>query len=62
MTLSEQQTISACPHPEAVGTRWGDPITTERQALLILGLSPQMGPMTSPVLVMCRSAFPRTKP
>lgn len=24
--MSEQQTMSACPHPEAVGTRWGDPI------------------------------------
>jgi hypothetical protein len=23
---------SACPHPEAVGMRWGDPISEERQA------------------------------
>jgi pentapeptide repeat protein len=32
--MSEQQTTSACPHPEAVGTRWGDPISEERQAEL----------------------------
>jgi len=32
--MSEQQTVSACPHPEAVGTRWGDPISEERQAEL----------------------------
>jgi hypothetical protein len=32
--MSEQQTASACPHPEAVGTRWGDPISAERQAEL----------------------------
>ncbi len=25
---------SACPHPEAVGRRWGDPISAERQAEL----------------------------
>src|SRR5262249_51562840 len=25
------QKVRACPHPEAVGTRWGDPITQERQ-------------------------------
>jgi hypothetical protein len=25
--MSEQQTTSACLHPEAVGTRWGDPIS-----------------------------------
>lgn len=25
---------SACPHPEAVDTRWGDPISEERQAEL----------------------------
>ncbi len=40
--MSEQQTggeaqaapawKSPCPHPEAVGTRWGDPIGEERQA------------------------------
>jgi uncharacterized protein YjbI with pentapeptide repeats len=40
--MSEQQTAtavqatttSACPHPEAVGKRWGDPISEERQAEL----------------------------
>jgi len=32
--MSEQQTTSACPHPEAVGTRWGDPISEERQVEL----------------------------
>jgi hypothetical protein len=32
--MSEQQTTSACPHPEAVGKRWGDPISAERQAEL----------------------------
>jgi hypothetical protein len=35
--MSEQQTgewKSPCPHPEAVGTRWGDPISEERQAEL----------------------------
>jgi uncharacterized protein YjbI with pentapeptide repeats len=26
--------VSACPHVEAVGTRWGDPISEERQAEL----------------------------
>src|SRR5215813_12458661 len=25
------QRQSVCPHPEAVGTRWGDPISEERQ-------------------------------
>src|SRR5215470_13496888 len=28
------QVQSACPHPEAVGKRWGDPIGEERQAEL----------------------------
>jgi Pentapeptide repeats (8 copies) len=33
--MSEQQTTtSACPHPEAVGQRWGDPISEQRQAEL----------------------------
>jgi hypothetical protein len=32
--MREQQTTSACPHPEAVGKRWGDPISEERQAEL----------------------------
>jgi hypothetical protein len=32
--MSEQQTASACPHPDAVGKRWGDPISEERQAKL----------------------------
>ncbi len=34
--MSKQQTgtTSACPHPEAVGTRWGDPISEERQVEL----------------------------
>jgi hypothetical protein len=32
--MSEQQTVSACLHPEAVDTRWGDPISKERQAEL----------------------------
>ncbi|HEV7126740.1 MAG TPA: hypothetical protein VGN32_04775 [Ktedonobacterales bacterium] len=34
--IEEQPTAatSACPHPEAVGTRWGDPISDERQAEL----------------------------
>jgi uncharacterized protein YjbI with pentapeptide repeats len=32
--MSEQQATSACPHPEAVGQRWGDPISEERQAEL----------------------------
>jgi hypothetical protein len=32
--MSEQQTTSACPHPEAVGKRWGEPISEERQAEL----------------------------
>jgi uncharacterized protein YjbI with pentapeptide repeats len=29
-----QSVTSACPHPEAVGMRWGDPISEERQAAL----------------------------
>jgi uncharacterized protein YjbI with pentapeptide repeats len=34
-TDSEQVTAaSACPHPEAVGKRWGDPISEDRQAEL----------------------------
>jgi hypothetical protein len=33
-TMSERQIVSACPHPEAVGTRWGDPISAEHQAVL----------------------------
>ncbi|MGO8950540.1 MAG: hypothetical protein ACLQUY_23360 [Ktedonobacterales bacterium] len=34
-TATEQAAIvSACPHPEAVGKRWGDPISQERQAKL----------------------------
>jgi uncharacterized protein YjbI with pentapeptide repeats len=32
--MSEQQATSACPHPEAVGKRWGDPISEKRQAEL----------------------------
>jgi uncharacterized protein YjbI with pentapeptide repeats len=32
--MSEQQTASACPHPGAVGKRWGDSISEERQAEL----------------------------
>jgi hypothetical protein len=32
--MSEQQATSKCPHPEAVGKRWGDPISTERKAEL----------------------------
>jgi hypothetical protein len=32
--MTEQQTTSACPHSEAVGMRWGDPISEERQAEL----------------------------
>jgi pentapeptide repeat protein len=31
---SVQLATSACPHPEAVGTRWGDPISEERQRYL----------------------------
>jgi uncharacterized protein YjbI with pentapeptide repeats len=37
MTEQQQTTIAqagACPHPEAVGVRWGDPISEERQAEL----------------------------
>lgn len=30
----QASTTSACPHPEAVGKRWGDPISVERQAEL----------------------------
>src|SRR5258707_5162000 len=34
--MSEEQTApSACPHPEAIGKRWGDPISEERQAKLM---------------------------
>lgn len=33
-TAVQATTTSVCPHPEAVGTRWGDPITEERQAEL----------------------------
>jgi uncharacterized protein YjbI with pentapeptide repeats len=32
--MSEQQATSACPHPEAVGERWEDLISKERQAEL----------------------------
>jgi uncharacterized protein YjbI with pentapeptide repeats len=34
MSEPADQPNSACPHPEAVGTRWGDPISEERQAEL----------------------------
>jgi uncharacterized protein YjbI with pentapeptide repeats len=34
MGEQQQVTTSACPHPEAVGTRWGDPISEERQTEL----------------------------
>ena len=39
--MSEQQAASKCPHPEAVGTRWGDPISEERipQLKSLLGKS-----------------------
>jgi hypothetical protein len=30
----QQATTSACPHPEAVGKRWGDPISDKREAEL----------------------------
>jgi len=30
-TAVQAATTSACPHPEAVGQRWGDPISEERQ-------------------------------
>jgi hypothetical protein len=33
-TTDTTATPSDCPHPEAVGTRWGDPISAERQAEL----------------------------
>ena len=33
-TNAQVMTKGACPHPEAVGTRWGDPINAERQAEL----------------------------
>jgi hypothetical protein len=36
--MSEQQTTSACPHPDAVGTRWGDQIKEDRQRELQLYL------------------------
>jgi hypothetical protein len=32
-TATEER-VSACPHPEAVGRRWGDPISEERQVEL----------------------------
>jgi hypothetical protein len=31
-TTATAAPTSACPHPEAVGTRWGDAISEERQA------------------------------
>lgn len=34
MTEEPGEWKSACPHPEAVGKRWGDPISAERQAEL----------------------------
>jgi hypothetical protein len=34
MSAEPAPTTSACPHPEAVGRRWGDPITPEREAEL----------------------------
>ena len=33
-TAAPATTTSVCPHPEAVGMRWGDPISPERQAEL----------------------------
>jgi hypothetical protein len=33
-TALQESKSSACPHPEAVGKRWGDPISEERQAEL----------------------------
>lgn len=33
-TAVQATQTSACPHPEAVGTRWGDLISEERQAIL----------------------------
>ncbi len=33
-TAVSATTTSACPHPEAIGKRWGDPISKERQAEL----------------------------
>jgi uncharacterized protein YjbI with pentapeptide repeats len=33
-STAQPTSTSACPHPEAVGTRWGDPISEERQAEL----------------------------
>ncbi len=30
----EPAEASACPHPEAIGKRWGDPIGVERQGEL----------------------------
>jgi uncharacterized protein YjbI with pentapeptide repeats len=33
-TTTQETRQSACPHPEAVGERWGDPISEERQAEL----------------------------
>ena len=44
MSGEEQgQKKSACPHPEAVGTRWGDPISEERQAELLSYLNRWVG-------------------
>jgi hypothetical protein len=34
MSYEQVPSTSACPHPEAVGRRWGDPISEERQAEL----------------------------
>jgi uncharacterized protein YjbI with pentapeptide repeats len=34
-TAVQATTTSACPHPEAVGERWGDPISEERQRVLL---------------------------
>src|SRR5262249_26103424 len=34
-TAVQATTTSACSHPEAAGTRWGDPISEERQRLLL---------------------------
>jgi hypothetical protein len=34
-TTEHESPKSACPHPEAVGTRWGDPVREERQGELL---------------------------
>src|SRR5258708_18531576 len=34
VTAVQATRVSACPHPEAVGKRWGDPISEERQKAL----------------------------